>query len=148
VVADTLRAGLLVIVIFLVGLLVGFRPEWGPGLLAAWILLMVIAFGFAWIAVAIGVSVKSPEVAQSAGFIWIFPLTFASSVFVPVSTMPDWLAWFATINPVTQFANATRGLVLLGEVDSALGWSLLWVVGFAVVGGALSIRGWNRMTRP
>ena len=148
VVADTLRAGLLVIVIFLVGLLVGFRPEWGPGLLAAWVLLMVIAFGFAWIAVAIGVSVKSPEVAQSAGFIWIFPLTFASSVFVPVSTMPDWLAWFATINPVTQFANATRGLVLLGEVDSALGWSLLWVVGFAVVGGALSIRGWNRMTRP
>lgn len=148
VLADTLRAGLLVIVIFIVGLLVGFRPEWGWGLLVAWLLLMVIAFGFAWIAVAIGVSVKSPEVAQSAGFIWIFPLTFASSVFVPVSTMPDWLAWFATINPVTQFANATRGLVLLGEVGSAMGWTLVWVVIFAVVGGFLSIRGWNRMTRP
>jgi ABC transporter DrrB family efflux protein len=147
VIADTMRAGLLVVVVFCVGLLVGFRPEWGWGLIVAWLLLMSLAFGFAWIAVAIGVSVKSPEVAQSAGFIWLFPLTFASSVFVPVSTMPAWLQPIATINPVTQFADATRALVLTQEIIPAFGWSLLWVVGMAALGAFLSIRGWNRMMR-
>jgi ABC-2 type transport system permease protein/oleandomycin transport system permease protein len=147
VLADTLRAGLLVLVIFVVGLVVGFRPAWTWGLIVAWLLLMAIAFGFAWIAVAIGVSAKSPEVAQSAGFLWIFPLTFASSVFVPVSTMPDWLAAFATVNPVTQFANAVRGLTLAGEVTSAVGWSLLWIVGLTVLGAFISIRAWLRMAK-
>lgn len=148
VLADTLRAGLLVIVIFIVGVIVGFRPVWSWGLLAAWILLMLIAFGFSWLAVAIGVSVRNPEVAQSAGFIWIFPLTFASSVFVPVATMPDWLAAFARINPVTQFANAVRGLTLVPEVTPAVGWSLMWIVGLTVVGAYISIRAWVRMGKP
>jgi len=146
--ADTLRAGLLVTVIFFVGIVVGFRPEWSWGLIVAWLLLMLVAFGFAWIAVAIGVSVKSPEVAQSAGFIWIFPLTFASSVFVPVDTMPDWLAAIATVNPVTQFADATRALVLDAQITSALGWSLVWVVILTAIGATFTIRGWNRMTKP
>ena len=148
VLADTLRAGLLVIVIFAVGLLVGFRPVWSWGLVAAWILLMLIAFGFSWIAVAIGVSVRNPEVAQSAGFIWIFPLTFASSVFVPVATMPGWLQAFARINPVTQFANAVRGLSLVPEVLPSLGWSLVWIVVLTVIGAFVSIRAWVRMSRP
>ena len=146
--ADTLRAGLLVVVIFLVGIIVGFRPEWSWALLIAWILLMLVAFGFAWIAVAIGVSVKSPEVAQSAGFIWIFPLTFASSIFVPVDTMPVWLAAIATVNPVTQFANATRALALNAEISSALGWSLVWIAALTAIGATLTIRGWNRMSQP
>lgn len=146
--ADTLRAGLLVMVIFTVGIIVGFRPEWSPMLIIAWLLMMLVAFGFAWIAVAIGVAAKSPEVAQSAGFIWIFPLTFASSIFVPVDTMPNWLATIATVNPVTQFADATRALALNAEISSALGWSLVWIAILTAIGATLTIRGWNRMTKP
>ena len=148
VLADTLRAGFLVLVIFITGLIVGFRPMWSWGLIVAWLLLMVIAFGFAWLAVAIGISVRNPEVAQSAGFIWIFPLTFASSIFVPVATMPDWLAAIATVNPVTQFANAVRGLVLAAEITPAVGWTLLWSAGLTLLGAVISIRAWMRMAKP
>jgi ABC-2 type transport system permease protein/oleandomycin transport system permease protein len=147
VLSDTGRAGMLIIIIALVGLAVGFRPEFGWGLLAAFVLLILIAFGFAWIATAIGISAKTPEAAQSAGFIWIFPLTFASSVFVPVETMPGWLQPIARANPVTQFADAVRSMVLGGGITSALWWSLAWVVALTVVGAALSIRAWNRMSR-
>jgi len=62
--------------------------------------------------------------------------------------MPDWLAAFAHINPVTQFANAVRGLTLVPEVTPAVWWSLLWIVALTVVGAYISIRAWVRMGKP
>ena len=95
-VADLARNGFTVAIMLIVGFLVGFRPqgtifEFMLGILV----LMGISFAFSWISAFIGLAVRSVEAAQSGGFIWMFPLTFASSAFVPVKTMPSWLQPFA-----------------------------------------------------
>src|SRR5438045_2552075 len=110
-VADLARNGFTVAIMLIVGFLVGFRPqgtifEFMLGILV----LMGISFAFSWISAFIGLAVRSVEAAQSGGFIWMFPLTFASSAFVPVSTMPSWLRPFAEHNPVTVLSDALRGL--------------------------------------
>ena len=73
------------------------------------------AFGLAlsWIFAFVALTVRGAEAAQSAGFVVIFPLVFASSVFVPVSSMPDWLQTFAKLSPVTLTANSARSLALV-----------------------------------
>ena len=79
---------------------------------------MVSAFGFAlsWIFAFVALTVRGAEAAQSAGFVVIFPLVFASSVFVPVSSMPDWLQAIAEVSPVTLTADAARSYALEGGV--------------------------------
>src|SRR5205823_14271849 len=100
-VADLVRNLFTVVIMLIVGFLVGFRPggtifEFLLGILV----LMGISFAFSWISAFVGLMVRSVEAAQSGGFIWMFPLTFASSAFVPVKTMPSWLQPFAEHNPV------------------------------------------------
>src|SRR5215208_5519470 len=87
--ADAVRLTATVLVILIVGIVLGFRITTSP-LAALAGLVLIIAFGIAlsWVAALIGLSVRNPETAQSAGFIWMFPLTFASSAFVVASTMP------------------------------------------------------------
>ena len=83
---------------------------------------VVSAFGLAlsWIFAFVALTVRGAEAAQSAGFVVIFPLVFASSVFVPVATMPDWLQTFAKVSPVTLTANAARTYALVGGVPDSL----------------------------
>src|SRR5260370_23759823 len=111
--ADLIRNTFVVIVMWIVGLLVGFQPQ-GNVLfwLAAVGILLLTSFAFSWISATIGLAVTSVEAAQSAGFIWLFPLTLASSAFVPTESMPPWLRAFADHQPVTQIVDATRGLIL------------------------------------
>ena len=84
---------------------------------------LALAFGlaFSWISALIGLSVRDVESAQAAGFVWVFPLVFASSAFVPVETMPGWLQAFADINPVTVTVNALRALTLGGPTTAGAG---------------------------
>jgi len=102
----------------------------------------VILFGIAltWIGVFIGISVKNQETAQVAGFVWVFPLVFASSLYVPIATMPTWLQYFANINPVTSMAGVIRALFLgsnlaAGGADLAkyLWQILVWDAGLMLV---------------
>ena len=87
--ADLVRNFVVVIVMLVVGLLVGFRPQGSPlGWLAAFGIILLVSFAFSWISATIGLLVHSVEAAQSAGFIWLFPLTFASPAFVTVKTIP------------------------------------------------------------
>ena len=65
---------------------------------------------FAWIAATIGLTVRNPETAQSAGFLWMFPLTFASAVFAPAASMPGWLQPVVEANPITVLTEALRAL--------------------------------------
>ncbi len=89
-VADLVRNFAVVVVMLLVGLLVGFRPEAGVAGWAASIgLLLLLSFAFSWIGATVGLMIRSVEAVQSAGFIWLFPLTFASSAFVQTDNMPD-----------------------------------------------------------
>ncbi|HZC79203.1 MAG TPA: ABC transporter permease [Ktedonobacterales bacterium] len=139
-IADLVRNLFVVIVMLLVGLIVGFRPSGSP---LAWIaavgLILLVSFAFSWISAVIGLLVHSVEAAQSAGFIWLFPLTFASSAFVPVATMPTWLRGFAEHQPVSVFVDSVRAL-LLGQPVGSTGWqALAWGLGILAVFIPLSV---------
>jgi ABC-2 type transport system permease protein len=134
------------IVMVLVGLAVGFRPsEPVYDLLLAFVLVLAFSYVFSWISAFVGLTVKDPETAQSAGFIWVFPLTFVSSAFVPADSMPGWLEAFANVNPITLVVDAARALTI-GEGDAlgpALG-TLAWLVGLLAVFVPLSVHAFRR----
>ncbi|HZA85251.1 MAG TPA: ABC transporter permease, partial [Acidimicrobiales bacterium] len=98
------------------------------------------SYAFSWIQALIGLSAGSVEAANSAGFIWMFPLTFVSSAFVPVETMPGWLQPIATNNPFTIVTNATRALYNGHDPGSDLWVALAWAVGITVVFAVLATR--------
>jgi ABC-2 type transport system permease protein/oleandomycin transport system permease protein len=144
-IADLVRNLFVVIVMLLVGFLVGFRPAGNPfGWLLALALMLLVSFSFSWISAVVGLVSRTVEAAQSAGFIWLFPLTFASSAFVPVATMPSWLQTFAKHQPVTIFVDAVRAL-LLGKPVGAEGWqAFTWCAGILLVFIPLSIWTYGR----
>jgi ABC-2 type transport system permease protein/oleandomycin transport system permease protein len=144
-VSDTVRNALTVAVMIAVGMVVGFRFQ-GSVLGAVGGVLLLLLFGFAlsWLAVLIGLSVGSVEAAQSAGLMWLFPLTFASSAFVPPETMPSWLRAFAEHNPVSVTVDTLRALFNGTSVGSA-GWQVVaWMVGLIVVFLPLSVAKFRR----
>lgn len=146
-ISDIVRNTFVVFVMWMVGLLVGFRPEGNAlYLLAAIGLLLLTSFAFSWISATIGLSVSSVEAAQSAGFIWLFPLTFASSAFVPTASMPAWLRTFAEHQPVTIIVNAVRGLLLNQPDASTILQAIAWCVGILIVFIPLAVRAYGRRT--
>jgi ABC-2 type transport system permease protein/oleandomycin transport system permease protein len=117
-----------------VGYLLGFRIATGPGqALAALAVIVLFGFAFSWVMATIGLTIRDVESAQTAGFLWLFPLIFASSVFVPVDTMPDWLRAFAEVSPVSATADAVRALVLGGPAAGPVLASLAWSAGILAV---------------
>jgi ABC transporter DrrB family efflux protein len=145
--ADLVRNVLIIGLMIVVGYLVGFRFQAGV-LPALGCVALVAAFGFAlsWIFAFVSLVVRGAESAQTAGFVLLFPLVFASSVFVPVSSMPSWLQPFAKASPVTLTANAARTLALTGGVPSSLGESLAWIAGILAVFVPLSVWRYRRMS--
>lgn len=144
--ADLATNALTVLLMLGLGIAVGFRPT-EPVYDVALALLLVLAFAyvFSWISAFIGISVRDPETAQSVGFIWVFPLVFASSAFVPTSSMPGVLRWFADINPVTLTVDAARALTI-GHghaLGPALGM-LAWMAGLLLIFVPLSVRAFRR----
>jgi ABC-type multidrug transport system permease subunit len=128
-------------------LLVGFRPQGSvAGWAAAFGLLLLLSFAMSWVAAAIGLLVRSVEAAQSAGFIWLFPLTFASSAFVQTQTMPGPLRAFADHQPVTTVVDAVRAF-LLGRPVGTDGWvACAWCAGLLVVFVPLAVSLYQRRT--
>lgn len=143
--ADLIRNTVIVVLMIVVGFLVGFSFQNGV-LPALGSIAVILVFGYAlsWVFAAIAFAADGAEAAQSAGFVAIFPLVFASSVFVPVDTMPSWLRWFAENSPVSVTADAARNLALGGPVASDVVQSLAWSAGIAVVFGAIAVRLYER----
>jgi len=147
-VSDLVRNLFTFMVMLVVGLLVGFRLNGGiVDAVIATVLLLMFAFAFSWIQALIGLSVKSVEAANSAGFIWMFPMTFISSAFVSTASMPSWLQKVAEVNPFTIVTNATRALYNGDDPGMDLWWSLAWAVGITVVFGLLSFRKFTSTSR-
>jgi ABC transporter DrrB family efflux protein len=146
-IADLVRNTFVVLVMLIVGLLVGFRPEGSAlGWVAGGGLLLLFGFSLSWLGALIGLSVRSVEAAQSAGFIWLFPLTFASSAFVPTGSMPNWLRAFAEHQPVTLVINTVRGFILNQPIGSD-GWQALsWCLGVLIVFVPLAVWAYGRRT--
>ena len=143
--SDTARNLFVVCLMLVVGTLVGFRFH--AGVAAAFgAVALALAFGlaFSWISAFIGLSVRDVESAQAAGFVWVFPLVFASSAFVPVESMPGWLQAFAEINPVTVTVDALRALTLGGPVTRSLLESLAWITGILLVFVPLAVNRYRR----
>jgi ABC transporter DrrB family efflux protein len=148
--SDLIRNGFVIGLMMSVGFLIGFRWQTSVfGMAAGMLVAMIFAYALSWVMATIGLAVKNPEAAQSAVFLPVFPLVFASSVFVPTETMPGWLQAFADNQPITVTVNALRGLMLGGDaiegsvtsqVLLALGWSALIMAIFA----PLAIRVYRR----
>jgi ABC transporter DrrB family efflux protein len=145
--ADLVRNVLIIGLMTAVGYLIGF--QFHAGLLNALACVaMVSAFGLAlsWIFAFVALTVRGVEAAQSAGFVVIFPLVFASSVFVPVSTMPDWLQAFAEVSPVTLTADVARGYALDGGVPGSLPAAAAWIIGILAIFIPLCVWRYRRMS--
>ncbi len=157
--ADVGRAGFVISLMTAVGYLIGFRPLNGFfSLVLAILLALGFGYSMSWVMAWVGLKVKTPEAAQTAGFLPIFPLVFASSVFVPTSTMPSWLASFAENQPVTVLANTARALILgdayiaqephLAATGATIGslvlLSLAWIIGVVAVAAPFAVRSYRK----
>jgi len=144
--ADLVMNVLTLVVMVLVGLAVGFRPS-QPfyDLALAFVLVLAFSYVFSWISAFVGLSVRNPETAQSAGFIWVFPLTFASSAFVPMSSMPGVVRAFAQVNPVSLAVNAVRALTI-GHAQALTPTleTLAWLAGLLLIFIPLAVRAFRR----
>jgi ABC transporter DrrB family efflux protein len=146
-IADLVQSVLGITVMLTVGILVGFRPHGSPlGWCAALVLALLCSFTFSWVGAMMGLLAPNAESVQAVGFMLIFPLTFASSAFVPTGTMPGWLRAFAEHQPVTLIVNAARAL-LLGQPVGTSGWqALAWCVGILAVFMPVSVSLYRRKT--
>ena len=152
-VADVGRLLLTVAVMVGVGYAVGFRFGAGPGYAVAMVALAAV-FGLAICCVSafIGLAVKDEESVQAFGLVWVFPLTFVSSAFVAVRSMPTWMQGFANRQPFSEVIDALRLLSLGHQVQGAVGQSLgsalwqsfAWIAGIMIVFLPLATRAYKR----
>jgi ABC-2 type transport system permease protein len=121
-----------------IGMLVGFRPDAGPGgWLAAIGLLVLVSYAFSWLLALLGLVAGSVEAAQQMGGL-IWPFTFVSSAFVPAESMPGWLEAFAVNQPITQAIEATRALLLGHPVGNHAWVTVAWCAGITLVSALLA----------
>src|SRR5215470_5880403 len=144
-VADTVRMLITILIIVAVGYAVGFRFTNGVVPAVAMIVLATV-FGLAicCIAAFTGLAIGDEESVQAFGLIWLFPLTFVSSAFVPISTMPGWLQAFANNQPVTYVVDTMRALALGGPIAESLWKSIAWLAGIFIVFIPLAVRAYRR----
>jgi ABC transporter DrrB family efflux protein len=144
-VADTGRMTVTILIVLAVGFAVGFRFHNGlvPAIL---MVVLAIVFGMAicCIAAYTGLAIGDEESVQAFGLIWLFPITFLSSAFVPISTMPGWLQAFANNQPVTYVIDTMRALALGGPVAANLWKSVAWLAGIFIVFLPLAVRAYRR----
>jgi len=143
--ADLTRNVFVVLLMVAVGFMVGFRIHTDVlALIAGILLLLFFGYAMSWIFATVGLALGDPETAQAAAFPVLAPLVFASTVFVPLESMPGWLQVWAEHQPVSVTASAVRALVLGGPTASLVWQSLAWCVGILVVFAPLAVRRYRR----
>jgi ABC transporter DrrB family efflux protein len=144
-IADLVRNLFVVVLMTVVGFMVGFRIHNGViPFLAGMVLVLMFGYTMAWVFATVGLAVGDPESAQAAAFPVLAPLVFASSAFVPVSSMPGWLQVFARHQPVSVTVSAVRDLVVGAPVASDLVQALVWMTGIILVFAPLAVRRYRR----
>jgi ABC-type multidrug transport system permease subunit len=132
-------------IMIVVGVIAGFSFD-APvtHIVAGILLLLLFGYAFSWVFAFVGLSSSSPEASQSIGFIVIFPLTFVSSAFVPVDSMPAALRTFAEVNPFTTTVDAMRALFLGAPAGNDVWGAVLWSIGIIAVFAFLSVAKYKR----
>lgn len=111
-VGDTVRYSVSSLLVVIIGVIMGFRPDSGvAGIVAAIILLNLFAFGIGWIFTVIALLVRTPSTVMTLGWLMLMPLTFISNIYVEPQTMPDWLQALVGVNPVSFVVTAIRGIM-------------------------------------
>jgi len=143
--SDVVTNGISIAIMLAVGIIAGFSFDAPLAHIVAGILLLLLfGYAFSWVFAFVGLTSSSPEAAQSLGFIVIFPLTFVSSAFVPVESMPGALQAFAEVNPFTITVDAMRALFLGAPAGNNVWGAVLWSLGIAAVFATLSVRKYKR----
>lgn len=144
---DVARYTIASVIVMVLGLLLGFRPVGGAlGVVAAVALLLLFSFAMSWVWTMFAMLLRTEQAVMGVSMFILFPLTFASNIFVDPATMPNWLRAFVDVNPISQLVTAIRGL-MAGEVPAAqLGVVLAWCVGFVALFGPITMRLYNRRT--
>jgi ABC-2 type transport system permease protein len=137
---DVLRYTMASTIVILLGLVLGFRPAGGViGVLSSVVLLLVFSFSLSWIWTTLGLVLRTPNAVMMASFLILFPLTFASNIFVDPRTMPSWLEAMVGANPITHLVTATRGLMHGTVAAGQIGWVLLMSGALIVVFAPLTM---------
>lgn len=145
--ADTVRYTIATTITFIMGYLMGYHPDGGLGnVIIAALLVIACAWAISWIFAFFGVIARTASSVQGISMIVLFPLTFVSNAFVPVDTMPNWLKWFANINPVSHLVTAVRDLTNAGTIGTDFAFSLIGAAVVVALFAPLTVRAYMRRT--
>jgi ABC-2 type transport system permease protein/oleandomycin transport system permease protein len=143
--ADVLTNTLSIVVLLATGLVIGFAFEASLlEILGGVALLLLWGFAFSWVFAVIGLSVSSPEAANGVGFTLIFPITFISSAFVPVESMPGGLEQVADANPVSVVVDALRALWLDAPAGDSIWLAVVWSLVLTAIFAPLAVAKYRR----
>jgi ABC-2 type transport system permease protein len=143
--ADTVRYAIATLLTFVMGLIMGWRPDGGfVGVVSAGLLVLVCAWSISWIFAFFGVIARSASSVQGISMIVLFPLTFASNAFVPADTLPGWLRSFVDVNPVSHLVTAARDLTTANAWTLDAAWALLGAAAIVAVFAPLTVRAYMR----
>ncbi|HEY0933263.1 MAG TPA: ABC transporter permease [Trebonia sp.] len=144
-VADLVRYLIASSLTFVMGVIVGYRPGGGVlGVLGAIVLSVFTGWAIAWIFTWIGTIAKSARSVQGMSMLILFPATFLSNAFVPVTSLPGWLQAFVKVNPVSHLVSATRDLANRGVISAEVGWTLLAGLIVIAIFAPLSVRSYRK----
>ena len=143
--ADTIRYTIATVLTFVMGYIMGYRPEGGLGnVVIAALLVIVCAWAISWIFAFFGVIARTASSVQGISMIVLFPLTFLSNAFVPVETMPNFLQWFVKINPISHLVTAVRELTNSGTIGLDLYFSLFGAAVIVAIFAPITVRAYMR----
>jgi ABC-2 type transport system permease protein/oleandomycin transport system permease protein len=139
--SDIATNALGIVILLGTGLIIGFSFHANAlEIVGGFVLLLLFGYAFSWFFALVGLTVSSPESANSVGFIAVFPLTFISSAFVPTSSMPTVLRDFADVNPFTIVVNAMRSLWLGAPADNYVWGAFVWAFVLIAIFAPLAVR--------
>ncbi|MFD4265005.1 ABC transporter permease [Rhodococcus sp. NPDC058481] len=142
---DVVRYTIASVIVMILGLILGFRPQGGfVGVVASIALLLLFSFSMSWIWTMFAMMMRTETAVMGVSMFILFPLTFASNIFVDPATMPGWLQAFVNVNPISKLVSAIRGL-MAGALDVAdLMVVFGWCAGFILIFGPITMRLYNR----
>jgi ABC-2 type transport system permease protein len=143
--ADLIRYAVAATLTTITGLAMGYRPGGGVvGVVAGWVLVVAAGWSLSWIFAWLGTVLRTAQAVQGVGLMVMFPLTFLSNAFVPLTTLPGWLQAFVRVNPVSLVIKAIRDLMNDGALTGNVGWALLGCATVVAIFAPLAVRSYSR----